>query len=65
MVNLALCFLKLKDHASVKYHAEKALEIDETNIKALYYAGVANSELGNYDLARTQLINAYNQDKSS
>lgn len=64
-MNLALCYLKQKNYESVKHHAEKALEIDEANLKALYYAGVANTQLGHFDLARTHLIKAYNIDKQS
>lgn len=38
-LNLAACYLKLKDFTSAKQHATNALEVDQKNVKGLYRRG--------------------------
>ncbi len=50
--NLAACFLKQKEFYEARRNCDKALELNDTSIKALFRRGVANTKLGEYELAQ-------------
>jgi tetratricopeptide (TPR) repeat protein len=52
-LNLALCYLKLKDFEKAIKFADDALKVDSENIKALFRRGSARAEKKMYDEARS------------
>ncbi|XP_044025932.1 peptidyl-prolyl cis-trans isomerase FKBP5 [Siniperca chuatsi] len=50
-LNLALCFLRIKEFSQVVENCNKAIEIDESNEKALYRRGVARLLRNEFSLA--------------
>ena len=67
-LNAAMCHLKLKDYPSAVQATNKVLEIDSqatTNVKALYRRGLARLHMGLLDQAKTDLMAAYQLDKTN
>jgi tetratricopeptide (TPR) repeat protein len=56
--NLALCYLKLKEFDNALEQAEKAIEFDKNNIKALHRKGIACNELGLWEKGKDALMTA-------
>lgn len=61
-LNLAQCYLLVKDFSSAVDETTKALGLDENNVKALFRRGSANISLANYQEAKTDLMKAYKLD---
>lgn len=40
-LNLAQCYIKLKEYKSAISHTSKVLEIEQDNVKALYRRGIS------------------------
>ncbi|KAM4047727.1 inactive peptidyl-prolyl cis-trans isomerase FKBP6 isoform 2-T2 [Anomaloglossus baeobatrachus] len=57
-LNLALTYLKLERPSKTLIWGEKALAIDDNNVKALFRCGQACLELREYEKARTFLLRA-------
>jgi len=55
-LNLAQCSLLLKDPKKAILNAQRALEIDPENPKALFRMAKGNAEIGNFELAEEQLM---------
>ena len=51
LLNLSLCYWKLKDWVHMKQFSKKALEIDGKNVKAIYRMAFAESAQLNYEIA--------------
>ncbi|XP_037109993.1 peptidyl-prolyl cis-trans isomerase FKBP4 [Syngnathus acus] len=51
-LNLAMCYLKLKEHNQALENCNKALELDESNEKALFRRGEAHFGMKEFDVAR-------------
>jgi len=60
--NCANCFLKLKEYGEVVNHCTKALEIDPSAVKALYFRSQASAEAKETDEAITDIIAAIKLD---
>jgi tetratricopeptide (TPR) repeat protein len=56
--NLALCYLRLKEYPRALEAAEKAIDIDNKNIKAHHRAGIALTEMKLWERAKEQLMAA-------
>jgi FK506-binding protein 4/5 len=54
-LNQAACQLKLKHWASARMCAEKALDVDETNVKARFRRGQAYCGMGEFDKAKDDI----------
>jgi FK506-binding protein 4/5 len=54
-VNLAVCYERKRDMAKVLTHCKKALELEPSNVKALYRRGSAYMELEDYYNAESDL----------
>jgi len=54
-LNLSQCALKEKEYGEARTQANKALEIDAKNVKALYRRATAFHKLGDWDLAKKDL----------
>ncbi len=58
-LNLALCYLKVKEyHYAIKY-CTQVIEKEQDNDKALYRRGLAYLHLGELNKAKTDLMRAY------
>ncbi|KAK9735770.1 hypothetical protein RND81_04G226600 [Saponaria officinalis] len=57
-LNMAACFIKLKQYDDAIMHCTTVLAEDENNVKALYRRGKARAELGQTDSAREDLLKA-------
>lgn len=55
LLNLSLCYWKLKDWVHMKQFSTKALEIDKKNVKAVYRLAFAESAQLNYETALSLL----------
>jgi FK506-binding protein 4/5 len=64
-LNLAACYLILKNYKDVIEHTTKALEIEGSNVKALYRRGVAYTETDQWDLANQDLQRALELDPNN
>ncbi len=51
LLNLSLCYWKLKDWVQMKQFAKKAIDIDRKNVKAIYRLALAESAQLNYEEA--------------
>lgn len=58
LLNLSITYLKLESPARALMYGEKALEIDERNVKALFRCGQACLCMTEYEKARDFLIRA-------
>lgn len=63
--NLALCYLKLKEHFDAKNSATSALELDPKNEKALFRRGQALLALGEAELAVKDFTEVLNLDPNN
>lgn len=63
--NLALCYLKLKEHFDAKNSATSALELDPKNEKALFRRGQALLALGEAELALKDFTEVLNLDPNN
>ncbi|KAL2939905.1 Peptidyl-prolyl cis-trans isomerase FKBP42 [Bienertia sinuspersici] len=57
-LNMAACYIKLKDYESAIMQCSIVLAEDANNVKALYRRGKARAELGQTDAARDDLLKA-------
>lgn len=57
-LNLAATLLKLGDPYEAAAQCTKSLEVDKTNVKALFRRGQSYNKAGEFDLARKDLIEA-------
>ncbi|XP_074311860.1 peptidyl-prolyl cis-trans isomerase FKBP42 isoform X2 [Silene latifolia] len=57
-LNMAACFIKLKQYDNAIMQCSTVLAEDENNVKALYRRGKAKAELGQIDPAREDLLKA-------
>mmetsp|Transcript_583 Transcript_583/g.681 ORF Transcript_583/g.681 Transcript_583/m.681 type:complete len:266 (+) Transcript_583:38-835(+) len=58
LVNLSVCFLKLKQYKEVINTAKRALRLDETNLKAYYCLAKAYRKLDDFTQASTSISTA-------
>jgi len=64
-LNLAAVNLRLKEWKQAIEHSSKALEIDGSNVKALFRRGSAYLELDDWELARSDLEKALSHDSAN
>jgi len=64
-LNIAASNIKLQDNKAAIENCNKALDIDNANLKALYRRALAKIELKDYDLALTDLKRAQELDPSN
>ena len=58
-LNLSACYIKIGKIRKALENAQKALDIDNTNIKALFRRGQAYLALGDIDRAREDLTKVH------
>ncbi len=63
--NLTACQFQFKNYGHVESLATKVLERHPDNVKLLYRRGVARLELGEFDAARADLVEAHRLDPSN
>ncbi|XP_065070807.1 peptidyl-prolyl cis-trans isomerase FKBP4-like [Rhopilema esculentum] len=51
-LNAAMCELKMKQYQAAKKNCDKALEIEDQNVKGFFRRGQANFGIGEFELAR-------------
>ena len=64
-LNLAACQLKINEPYEAAENCSKTLELDASNVKALFRRGQAYNKAGEYEKARKDLIEAAKRDPSN
>jgi len=57
-LNSAMCYIKIKEYRKALESCEKALKIDSRNVKGLWRRGVARTELGFWNEAKRDFVDA-------
>jgi len=63
--NAAMCYIKVKDWSKAIAACNKVLDTEKENIKALYRRGLAKMRCGLHKESKTDLMCAYNLDKTN
>ncbi|CAH8646269.1 unnamed protein product [Schistosoma curassoni] len=58
--NRALCYIQMQDYSKVLSDCRKAIDLDQNNLKAHFFAGQAHLGLNQYEEALTRLVHAHN-----
>ena len=64
-LNLAMCHLRLDEHATAARHCDDALNIDADNVKGLYRRGMALINMRETERARADLKRAQELDPNN
>ncbi|XP_064612073.1 inactive peptidyl-prolyl cis-trans isomerase FKBP6-like [Liolophura sinensis] len=64
-LNISVCYLKQCKSRQTLIYANKALEIDERNVKALYNKGKALLRMGEFGQSRKSLVAAHNLNRKN
>ncbi|VDP83547.1 unnamed protein product [Echinostoma caproni] len=58
--NRALCYVQMQDYAKALPDCRRSIELDESNLKAYFFAGQAHLGLGQWEEALAKLLHAHN-----